>query len=42
MSTATAASNSTTNQRPNYGIDSPGMAVGEAVIGAVALADREA
>jgi hypothetical protein len=42
MSNATATSSSTTNQRPNYGIDSPAVFVGEAVIGAFALADREA
>ena len=37
MSTASATTKSAIRQRPNYGIDSPGMVIGEAVIGTIAL-----
>jgi hypothetical protein len=42
MSSSTATSNSSTGQRAIKGIDSQGFATGEAVIGAFAIADREA
>lgn len=38
MSTASVSPNRTLQQRPNYGIDSPGIITGEAVIGTIALA----
>lgn len=38
MSTASASPNRTLQQRPNYGIDSPGIITGAAVIGTFALA----
>jgi arsenite methyltransferase len=38
MSNAGAMQGSTIDRRPNYGIDSPGMVIGEAAIGAFALA----
>jgi len=38
MSNAGAMQGSTIDRRPNYGIDSPGMVIGESAIGAIALA----
>ena len=38
MSTANASPRSATGRRPNYGIDSPGIVIGEAGTGAIALA----
>ena len=38
MSTANASPRSATDRGPNYGIDSPGMVIGESVTGAIALA----
>jgi hypothetical protein len=38
MSTVNASPRSVTGRRPNYGIDSPGIVIGEAGTGAIALA----